>query len=86
MTGWEVNDDSLVCQPWSDTGRRAIPLVGDKNFVDKFGAKVNASTCEVFGDTWRRTSFRSEGGNVWWDEGWGGTTSGRGGSHARGRD
>lgn len=40
--------DSLVSQPWSDLGRRAIPLIGNINFVDNFGAKVDASACEAF--------------------------------------
>jgi hypothetical protein len=35
--------DSLVCQPWSDLGWRAIPLVGNINFVNKFGTEMNAS-------------------------------------------
>jgi hypothetical protein len=40
---WMVNNNSLVCQPRSDFSWRAIPLVGDKYFVDELGAKVNAS-------------------------------------------
>jgi hypothetical protein len=36
-------DDSLVSQPWSDLGRRAIPLIGNENFVYNFGAEVDAS-------------------------------------------
>jgi hypothetical protein len=36
-------DDSLVSQPWSDLGRGAIPFIGNINFVDNFGAEVDAS-------------------------------------------
>jgi hypothetical protein len=36
-------DDSLVSQPWSDIGGRAIPLIGNINFVDDFGAEMDTS-------------------------------------------
>ena len=39
---WWV-DDLLVSQPWSDLGRRAIPFIRNINFVDDFGAEVDAS-------------------------------------------
>jgi hypothetical protein len=31
-----ARNDSLVCQSWGDFGWRAIPFVGNENFVDKF--------------------------------------------------
>lgn len=53
--------DSLVCQTWCDLGWRAIPLVGNVNFVDEFGTEVNASACEAFvGERRRRASFYGE--------------------------
>ena len=54
-------EDSLVSQPWSDLGRRAIPLIGNINFVDNFGAEVDASACEAcVGKSRRRTSLYCE--------------------------
>lgn len=36
-------DDSLVRQPWGDLGWRTVPLIGNINFVNEFGAEVDAS-------------------------------------------
>jgi hypothetical protein len=78
-------DDSLVCQPWSDLGWRAIPLVGNIYFVNKFGAEVDASACEAFvGKRRKRASFCSEGRSIWGDEGWGVTASRRRGGDGGG--
>lgn len=47
-TAKQARNDSLVSQSWGDFGWRAIPFVGNKHFVDKIRAEMNASARQTF--------------------------------------